>query len=373
MKQPQVINVNVTFTYTCILCSCATFIFFGLGLGFWIADVTDKGGSPPTPAVIASPFVDNVPSACKNWSEVCKHAESSVSDSSFFSGCDTAKSCTNNERVWNSPSLAYAKPTSHAVVLWLHGTLTEVEEQSDIALAAHKAGFNVISLSYASQPFAVAHLDAFCLTQSDPSECNTEHHSAILRGGASPLWPIARNESIEYLFAKALQKLGWESFYAGDSVLWHKVIVAGHSQGASHAAFISTQYAVRAAVLLSGPQEVVFAEWMNHNTWSDPIKAVTRRAMFAYQEQCGVKPYFASRLCGVKQKALNISSGFLHRNLRRMNLTDGVVGNNSFFVQNFNPLNLADDAFAFHDSNAFNFAPYGAKVLWDALWGDILS
>ena len=63
-----------------------------------------------------------------------------------------------------------------------------------------------------------------------------------------------------------------------------------------------------------------------------------------------------------------------YRNLRWMNLTAGVVGNGSFFMQDYMPTNLNGlnrDATAHHDSNAFNVAPSGVKVLWRALFNDL--
>jgi len=134
---------------------------------------------------------------------------------------------------------------------------------------------------------------------------------------------------------------------------------------------MTTKLPLAAAVLLSGPQEIVAASWMRSSSYN-----VTRRAMFAKHEQCGEDPFYADRYCGVYQRGTHTDLGILHRNLNKfLNLTAGVVGNNSFFLQNYNPTNLygpKKDLTAYHDSNAFNFAPVGVKMLWKALFEDLV-
>jgi hypothetical protein len=50
----------------------------------------------------------------------------------------------------------------------------------------------------------------------------------------------------------AQSSYGWDAYLAGDVPRWERIIVSGHSQGAGHAAFISTQRRVARVVMFGG-------------------------------------------------------------------------------------------------------------------------
>jgi len=61
--------------------------------------------------------------------------------------------------------------------------------------------------------------------------------------------------SVEGLLVKVLQELGWSEYLASGAPDWSKIVISGHSQGASHAGYMAAMRDVRGALLLSGPQD----------------------------------------------------------------------------------------------------------------------
>jgi hypothetical protein len=50
-------------------------------------------------------------------------------------------------------------------------------------------------------------------------------------------------------------KGGWGQFLTNGSPVWSRIIVAGHSQGSGHAAYIGTLFKVDRVLMFSGPQD----------------------------------------------------------------------------------------------------------------------
>ena len=185
-------------------------------------------------------------------------------------------SCANRASVWASPSLGlHPHPLkahgtavrdvlgADTLMLFLPGTGTEPDQARALLEAASDMGYHVLGLSYAALPIAVSQMDLWCTRPgADAAACNAQLHEAVLYGkptgdAAGGLWSVEKAESVEALAVAALHQLKWSQFVGGDnaSVAWDRVVVSGHSQGASHAAYLSTTRKTRAAVLLSGPQE----------------------------------------------------------------------------------------------------------------------
>ncbi|MEO6520200.1 MAG: hypothetical protein ABIN91_00855 [Mucilaginibacter sp.] len=66
---------------------------------------------------------------------------------------------------------------------------------------------------------------------------------------------INRITMLMIYLAKTRPSEGWEQFLKDGSLIWDKVVVAGHSQGAGHAAYIGTQFKVHRVIMFSGPQD----------------------------------------------------------------------------------------------------------------------
>jgi len=91
-------------------------------------------------------------------------------------------------------------------------------------------------------------------------------------GNPIPMWgEVKREHALHMRLFYLLQHLdatypndGWKSFYStqnidgediGPTIAWRNIVVSGHSQGAGHAAYLAKTKEVRAAVMISGPQD----------------------------------------------------------------------------------------------------------------------
>ena len=124
-------------------------------------------------------------------------------------------------------------------------------------LAANN-GFHVINLHY---PNGTAAKTA-CGTSSD-TNCFGKFRKEIIEGiDYSTKVSVDSNNCINNRVIKLLQYLhanhptqNWNSFYTGNSVNWHKVIVSGHSQGGGHAAQIGVTKPLKRVIMFASPND----------------------------------------------------------------------------------------------------------------------
>jgi hypothetical protein len=122
--------------------------------------------------------------------------------------------------------------------------------------AALRNGYRIISLDYQYEPPA----NANCWRSAD-DECYARNRAAKTFGlqGVMAL-NIAPEECIENRLAKLLMYLqehhpeaGWDRYLTENSLIWNRICVSGHSQGAGLAAYIAKEKEVFRAVLFSSP------------------------------------------------------------------------------------------------------------------------
>jgi len=119
-------------------------------------------------------------------------------------------------------------------------------------------GFHVISIKYKNNDS-----EAIKCANSGDIECYENYHIENLYGQDSlSSINIDTSECILNRIEKLLQYLSsnypsesWNQFLSGDNVNWSEVIVAGHSQGGSHAAFIAHEFTIKRALLFASPFE----------------------------------------------------------------------------------------------------------------------
>lgn len=388
-----------------------------------------RTAAPAAPAwhVAVYPSVAGRPEACAGWEERCLRGADAAAAQGFSrfwnrslcaeeASLKVARgqgllpgelSCANRAAVWAAPSIALLARAPHApqaaqrrvqpsergggetptLVLFLPGTGTAPLQAHTLLEEAARAGHHVLGLSYTALPIAVAQLDIWCTRPgADAAACNTQLHEATLFGtltgdAAGGLWQVTRRESVASLAAAALRQLGWTQFLVPDAkgtgsspgssassysedVAWERVVVSGHSQGASHAAYLSVVRPVRAAVLLSGPQECPACG----RNWVGAKRAAhtpVRRATYALREECGDEPYDAQSFCA------SLHPGLQRRNLQKMGLAPGVLGNRSgFVVLDFEPLVLGPGTGRSHHGSVAlgKQAPPGVAAMWLSLY-----
>lgn len=119
-------------------------------------------------------------------------------------------------------------------------------------------GYHVLALSYDN----IYNVRKLC-QQSKDADCYLHMRQEIVLGNdASDLVSVASEACIEQRLKDALIYLSsqdadgqWRQFVKGTQVQWSKVIVAGHSQGAGHAALLGKLYALQRVILIAGPND----------------------------------------------------------------------------------------------------------------------
>ena len=123
-------------------------------------------------------------------------------------------------------------------------------------------GYHVIGLRY---PNAET-INALCNDNAGDANCTGRAREEVITGAdLSPLVTVGRADSIEQRLADALRYLhthrpadGWGQYLRDDhSVAWDRVLVAGHSQGGGHAAYIGRLHAVQRVGVYSSPSDYV--------------------------------------------------------------------------------------------------------------------
>jgi hypothetical protein len=160
----------------------------------------------------------------------------------------------------HGPHIALYDPqvaSSHRLLVFLVGTNGNAEGSLAINSAFTKWGFHSIGLDYEDNVAAVS-----CAHSSD-SACFDKYRSAIVTGASvSDKIKIDSANSILNRLQKLLAYLvkqdpeaGWDEFVTDNQPNWSRIVIAGHSQGSGHAAYIGKLYAVDRVLMFSGPQD----------------------------------------------------------------------------------------------------------------------
>lgn len=171
---------------------------------------------------------------------------------------DTDPAITN----WPNQHLVAFDPSVNArkeLFLFLPGTGANPAVYS-VAIIKQAAanGFDAISLSYPS-----TFSPSLC-TSSPNRACFETIRQQILSGGAEdPRAAVSAADSLQNRLVKLLQFLAahqpsrqWTLYLDGSTPRWSMIRLAGHSQGASMAAFIAIHHKVDRVTLFSGPTDV---------------------------------------------------------------------------------------------------------------------
>ena len=141
--------------------------------------------------------------------------------------------------------------------VFLGGTGSSPQNYASINKTATSLGYHVINLNYPNTVNGLA-----CKDRTD-SNCFANYHEEVIFGGTqSDLVNVNAANSIHNRILKLLQRLhkmnpnnGWNQFFNGDEMVYSKFVLAGHSQGGGHAAYMAQKFAVDRVVLFSAPND----------------------------------------------------------------------------------------------------------------------
>jgi hypothetical protein len=120
-----------------------------------------------------------------------------------------------------------------------------------------RMGYHTISLDYLNEVVTTVCSD------SPDSACFDSFRQEIVFGTpVSDKVKVDSTNSIVRRFTRLLNWLtendpqgGWNAWLNGDQPRWEHIVVAGHSQGAGHAAYLGKVYNLAGVIMLSGPQD----------------------------------------------------------------------------------------------------------------------
>jgi len=160
----------------------------------------------------------------------------------------------------HGPHIAAYDPQAvsrHRLFLFLPGTRASAAGGLKIVSTFAGWGFHAISLDYEDNVVAVS-----CAHSLDPTTFGRYREAIVTGAPVSAKIAVNRANSILNRFQKLLLYLaqhdpdgGWGQFVRDGQPVWKRILVAGHSQGAGHAAYIGKLYRVDRVLMFSGPQD----------------------------------------------------------------------------------------------------------------------
>ncbi len=148
-------------------------------------------------------------------------------------------------------------PSVHRLMVFLVGTGAKAQGSLAMDSAFAKWGYHAIGLDYEDNVITVT-----CAHSQDDA-CFDHYREAIVTGA-----PVSEKIKVDPAnsILNRLQKLlvylvnhdpdgGWGEFVDGGQPVWNHIVVAGHSQGSGHAAYIGKMFKVDEVLMFSGPQD----------------------------------------------------------------------------------------------------------------------
>jgi hypothetical protein len=185
----------------------------------------------------------------------------------------------------------------------LPGTNMEPDKHDLVLSMAASTGYRTIGLSYDN---TVSVEDACAGLETCGLDCAGLVRGEAVRGvDLTPQVAVARGDSVLVRLYRLLEQLdaidptgGWSSYYVPavgsitpDNIVWANIIIAGFSQGAGHAAWISRQRQVHGLFILDGADDTCLdpatgdelpAEWLTTG-----LDASAGRPKYGYRHDHG--------------------------------------------------------------------------------------
>lgn len=165
------------------------------------------------------------------------------------------------------------------LVLMIVGTGAPASDNLPFDSFAAATGYHVISLDYKNTVITTA-----CSNSEDSSCFNVFRQEIVFGEPVSALVEVDSANSIYNRLYELLQYLlkkypeqGWQQYINKNTIQWQKIIVAGHSQGAGHAAYLGKKFPVSRVLIFAGPQDFLVhfnspASWLSQKSATNPSK-----------------------------------------------------------------------------------------------------
>jgi hypothetical protein len=182
----------------------------------------------------------------------------------------------------HGPHIAMYDPQSvsrHLLFLFLAGTGNKAASSLNIDSVFAGWGYHAIGLDYENNVLA-----ASCAHSPDSSTFGHYREAIVTGAPVSEKVQVDRANSILNRLPKLLIYLakndpngGWGEFVHKGQPVWSRIIVAGHSQGSGHAAYIGKLFRVKRVLMFSGPQDYMDnvdrpAPWQGRKSATPPSR-----------------------------------------------------------------------------------------------------
>lgn len=186
----------------------------------------------------------------------------------------------------HSPHVAMYDPQAspqHRLLLFINGTGSKATNGLALDRTFAKWGYHAISIDYENNVLTAS------LGHSTNSMVFDQYREAIVTGApVSDRVKVDAANSILNRFQKLLVYLvahnpngGWDEFVKDEKPVWNRIIVAGHSQGSGHAAFIGKMFNVDRVLVFSGPQDYL-DDLQKPAPWQGGPSATSPSRFFAF-------------------------------------------------------------------------------------------
>lgn len=142
--------------------------------------------------------------------------------------------------------------------VFLPGTGAPPNAYQDIVRFGASRGYHALGLTYVNDNA----IEGLCGSSTDPDCAEDARREVITGASLSPLVNVDPANSIDGRLLSLLNFLvstfpaeGWGQYVNNGAVNWSLVTVAGHSQGAGHAAFMAKMRDLNRVVMFSGPAD----------------------------------------------------------------------------------------------------------------------
>jgi hypothetical protein len=162
---------------------------------------------------------------------------------------------------WLDPHYVAIDPTvplKGKLFLFFCGSYGSPNRQRDIIHCAAQGGYHAIGLSVPNTwriaEVCANSLDEFCHEKARLEIIDGERRNNLIQVDSSNCLINRLTKLLLYL-DRQLPHQGWRQYFDGHELQWQAMIVAGHSQGAGHAALLAKDYRVDRVVMFSGPAD----------------------------------------------------------------------------------------------------------------------